>query len=431
MFDCTQDLRIDSLPARSGNPQRDLADVLYQVVDISPGTLRTVLPDLLEAIRLHLGMDVGFLSRFADGRRIFEFVSDDGKYSPISAGDSDPLEESYCLRMAEGKIPGVIQNAQEHQGVQDLGATHDLQIGAHISVLVHLQGGEIYGTLCCFSTQADETLDSRDLNFMSVIADLIGAMLQREISYVDRIEQKRNYLDDAIHSGALHAVWQPIIDIESNRVVSVEALARFNTRPYRPPNEWFDQAAEVGRSTQLERNALIKGLDILPELPGSVRISCNLSGPSLLDPEIQAFLHNRQLDRLVLEITEHDIIADYSSLVEALKPLREAGMMLAIDDFGAGYASFRHILGLNPEIIKVDMSMVRNIDTNETAQAVVRALTTFASENCRWLVAEGVETESELQTLRGMGVTRIQGHLLYKPMDHDDLLQALAPTPPH
>lgn len=413
-------------PAGEKQPKRALADVLYQAIDISPGTARTLMPSLLEATRLHLGMEVGFLSRFDDGRRIFEYVSDDGEHSFLNAGDSDELEASYCLRVVEGRIPGVIPNAQEYEGVQDLKATSRLGIGAHISVPIHIGEGEIYGTLCCFSTRPDESLDERDLSFMSAIADLIGAMLQREVSHLNQIEEKRDTLDVLMQSGAMHAVWQPIVDADSNRIISVEALTRFNSRPYRPPNEWFDEAAEVGRHVALERNALIKGLAILGALPSSIFVSCNLSGQALLDPEIQEFLQGRKLDRIVLEITEHDMIADYESMLKILKPLRQAGMLLAIDDFGAGYASFRHIVGLNPDIIKIDMSLVRNIDVSRTAQSVVRALRSFGDENQRRLVAEGVETEAEFQMLRSLGVTRIQGYLLHKPMGRDDLLRVMA-----
>ncbi len=145
---------------------------------------------------------------------------------------------------------------------------------------------------------------------MSVIADLVGAMLQREYSQLQRVEEMRQYLDEVIHSGAMYAVWQPIIDTVSGGFMAVEALARFDTRPYRPPNEWFADAAAVDRHTVMERNALIKGLAILPDLPESLRISCNLSGQALRDPAIQAFLESRRLDRIVPEITEHDIISD-------------------------------------------------------------------------------------------------------------------------
>jgi len=407
--------------------ENSLADFFFQVIDIAPGTARTLLPDLLDAIRLNLGMEVGFLSRFDNGRRIFECVSDDGEHSMIRVGDSDPLEDSYCHGVVQGHIPNFIHNAQEHEAVKDFAATRELGVGAHISVPIQMQEGDIYGTLCCFSTQPNESLDERDVSFMSVIADLVGAILQREIAHLNTIEDKRQGLDDMIQSGAMQSVWQPIVNTETGQVISVEALTRFNTRPYRPPNEWFDEAAEVGCHTTLERNALIKGLAILAHLPAGTFVSCNLSGQALLDLEIQDFLQDRKLDRIVLEITEHDIIADYESLLETLTPLRKAGMMLAIDDFGAGYASFRHIVGLDPDIVKIDMSLVREIDSNATAQSIVRALCAFAEENQRHLVAEGVETEQEMQTLRSLGVTRVQGYLLHKPMGRDDLMQVLRP----
>lgn len=414
-------------PTSDGKPSGDdLSAIFSQVIDINPGTARAMLPGLLEAVRLHLAMEVGFLSRFDGERRIFEYVSDDGERTLIHPGDSDNLDGSYCQRVVEGRIPGIIHNALEFEGVQDLDVTYEIGIGAHLSVPVHLEGGDLYGTLCCFSTQPNETLNERDLAFMSVIADLIGSMLQHECAHLKLTEEKRKHLDEVIHSGAMYSVWQPVIDTDGNRVVAVEALARFNTRPYRPPNEWFAEAASVDRHTDLERNALIKGLAILPDLPDGMRVTCNLSGQALLDPAIQEFLQGRRLDRIVLEITEHDMIADYESLLKVIGPLREQGMMLAIDDFGAGYASFQHILGLDPDVIKLDMSLVRNIDSLPTAQSIVRAMIGFTAEGDRYLVAEGVETGAEMDTLRALGVTRAQGYLFHKPLARAEIRQLLA-----
>ena len=110
--------------------------------------------------------------------------------------------------------------------------------------------------------------------------------------------------------------------------------------------------------------------------------------------------------RLVVEITEHEPVDDYEELALALKPLRALGVRIAIDDAGAGYASLRHTLALNPDIVKVDISLTRAIDTDRARRALASALISFADEMDMTIVAEGIETEAELRTL-----TRPRGSL--------------------
>jgi EAL domain-containing protein (putative c-di-GMP-specific phosphodiesterase class I) len=118
---------------------------------------------------------------------------------------------------------------------------------------------------------------------------------------------------------------------------------------------------------------------------------------------------------VVLEITEHEVVADYAAVRAALAPYRAAGLALAIDDAGAGYASFRHILSLEPDFIKIDISLVRGIDQDPVRAALVESLATFARTSAALIVAEGVETQAELDTLAGLGVTHGQGYLYGTP----------------
>lgn len=98
-------------------------------------------------------------------------------------------------------------------------------------------------------------------------------------------------------------------------------------------------------------------------------------------------------------------------------PLRQSGMRLAIDDAGAGYSSFQHIIRLNPDIIKLDMSLTRAVDKDLGRQALASALSFFASSMGSEIVAEGIESESEFATLRTLGVTKGQGYLLGSPAE--------------
>lgn len=402
-----------------------VGDILHDSAGIEPGTTDQLLPGLLESIRLHLDMEVGFISQFQDGRRHFLHVSATEGRELICENSSDALEDSVCLKVVEGKVPNLVHDAQIEPGIREMAVTSQLGIRTHASVPIQLDDGEIFGTLCCFSTQSDTALEEKDIAFMSVIADLIGTAVQREQLHNRKLEKAREDLLDILHSGALQMVWQPVNDSMNRRITAVEALARFRTEPYRPPNEWFDEAGAINMGTKLERNAFIKGVEILPELPEHISVGFNVSGATVLDKKFQDFLMEQNLGRLVIEITEHDVINDYQALTEALQRFRRHGLKLAVDDFGAGYASFRHILNLEPDLIKLDMSLVRNIDRNAKAQAIVRALVAFATDSANRLLAEGVETEAELATLNSLGITFIQGYLLHKPLERDRLLAVI------
>ena len=136
----------------------------------------------------------------------------------------------------------------------------------------------------------------------------------------------------------------------------------------------------------------------------------------------------------MLELTEHAGIADYNELAEALAPLRESGVRLSVDDAGAGFASLRHILNLRPDIIKLDIGLIRGIDADPARRALASALVGFAAEIGAVIVAEGIETPDELATLCALRVTYGQGYHLARPGGlpfPERLLMARAvPSPP-
>lgn len=121
------------------------------------------------------------------------------------------------------------------------------------------------------------------------------------------------------------------------------------------------------------------------------------------------------LHRIILEITEHDAVEFYGPLTDVLEPLRKQGLRVAVDDAGAGYSSFHHILQLGSELIKLDMVLTRGIDPDLSRRALASALVWFARGIGSELVAEGVETARELRTLRDLGVKIVHGHLMAWP----------------
>lgn len=178
---------------------------------------------------------------------------------------------------------------------------------------------------------------------------------------------------------------------------------------------WFAEAAEAGLGATLEMAAIHKALRPLAGIPSDSYVSVNASPANIETGEFARALEGVSPQRVVLEITEHATIADYSVVLSACQELRARGIRLAIDDAGSGYASFRHILSLEPDFIKLDMSLTRDIDTDGRRQALIAAFVAFAEKTGSELIAEGIETTSELEALKALGVRKGQGYLLGRP----------------
>jgi EAL domain-containing protein (putative c-di-GMP-specific phosphodiesterase class I) len=203
--------------------------------------------------------------------------------------------------------------------------------------------------------------------------------------------------------------------LDSGEVFGLEALSRFPSEPSHGPDVWFAQAATLGLGVELELAAIAAAVAPLSSLPSVLKLGLNVSPETILSSELSRALEHVAIDRLVLEITEHAHISDYPRLRTALAPWRSAGVRLAIDDAGAGYASFRHILELAPDSIKLDISLTRDIQVKRPQRALAAALVAFAGETGASIVAEGIETADELATLRDLGVPLGQGYYLRRP----------------
>jgi EAL domain-containing protein (putative c-di-GMP-specific phosphodiesterase class I) len=402
-----QNSRLAHLLRSDGTPSRARANTIEKI---------------LQSVRTHLSMDVAFVAQFAEGRRIFRQISAGPRGAPMQVGDSNPLEESYCQRVVDGRLPELIQDASAIPEAAALPVTAALPIGAHLSVPIRLRDGSIYGTFCCFSHAADRTLNPRDLDFMRAFADLTAEELDAEGERVRDRERKIARISGVISNGEMSPVFQPIFHLSDHSVAGVECLSRFTGTPRRSPDLWFAEAAEVGMATLLELAAIRQALQALPPLPRHVYVGINVGPETLLDSDgLADALQNFPAHQIMLELTEHAQVDDYTALSRALERHRESGVRLAIDDAGAGYASFRHILALKPDRIKLDISLIRSIDIDLAKRALAAALIAFSHETGSRIVAEGVETGSELSALKNLGVDCAQGYYLARPMTLKDL----------
>jgi EAL domain-containing protein (putative c-di-GMP-specific phosphodiesterase class I) len=389
-----------------------LKDVLTRGSDLVDGQLQ----QMLRAIRRHLGMDVGFIAEFRDGRRFFRHVDASQPDIPVKVGGSDPLEASYCHFVASGVFPELMQDAAQVPAAAAMPVTRALPVGAHLSVPIRFPDGEIYGSFCCFSHKSDRTLNERDLALLKVFADVAGGVLHADAKAEKTGKEKTSRIERLIEMRDLSIVYQPIYRLSDDSLASFEALSRFSAPPARSPDQWFAEADEVKLGVELELLAVEEACMALLELSTGIALAVNLSPQSILDPRFSALFESLPVDRLILEVTEHAVIESYPEIERVLASLRQRGLRLAVDDAGAGHSSFRHVLDLKPDLIKLDMSLTRDIHSDSARRALAEALTRFGREMGCQIVAEGAENDLELEALRDIGVTKVQGYLVGRPM---------------
>jgi EAL domain-containing protein (putative c-di-GMP-specific phosphodiesterase class I)/CheY-like chemotaxis protein len=262
-----------------------------------------------------------------------------------------------------------------------------------------------------------------------VAMDELTTRLHAEEQEVLRRNRSRDRIADVISGGRFQVVFQPVVDLVTGLPSGVEALSRFPSAPVRPPDLWFDEAGQVGLRPSLELATAGVALRSLQRLRPELHLSLNVSPVTALSGRLGEVLVGVDLDRVVLELTEHAAVADYPALVAALTPWRRQGARLAVDDAGGGYASFAHILSLSPDYIKLDISLTRDIHIDTKRQALARAITGFAAELGVSVVAEGIETAAELDVIAGLGTPLGQGFHLGRPRPLEEQPELLAGHP--
>lgn len=375
----------------------------------------TTIKRALQAVRSHLGMQVAYVSEFVGERTYFREIDAPGLEGVINIGDSMPLDDVYCRHILEGRLPELIPDTAEIPLAAAMPLTQAMGIRAHLSVPIGLSDGRTFGMFCCLSTQPEPSLNTRDLKMMRAFADMTALQISRDLEALDRRQSMVARIRRIMDANELSIVNQPIVRLTDDRVVGFECLSRFSGPEKLTPDIWFGQAASVGMGVELETAAVRKALAALDFLPGDLFITLNVSPETIVSDELPAVLKGRSANRIILELTEHALVHDYARLHSALARLRRRGARLAIDDAGAGYSSLRHILDLRPDIIKLDISLTRNINGDPARSALAAALVHFARATGSRILAEGVETASELEALRALGVEFVQGYHLGRP----------------
>lgn len=158
-----------------------VSELLVATPEGSDTLIDQSVPEVLRMIRDHLKMDVVFVSEFVDGHRVFRRVDTGPNARVIEEGQSSPLEQSFCQRVVDGRLPRLVRDLQQEPSLPELPPT-DFPIGAHLSTPIVLSDGRIYGTLCCFSFAPNADLTDRDLKKLELSAQLTARKINDRLS---------------------------------------------------------------------------------------------------------------------------------------------------------------------------------------------------------------------------------------------------------
>jgi EAL domain-containing protein (putative c-di-GMP-specific phosphodiesterase class I)/GGDEF domain-containing protein len=262
-----------------------------------------------------------------------------------------------------------------------------------------------------------------------VMADRLVSRLVDEAWTCVRVQrrqidlQRRCTLQEVLLEDKLATVFQPVVDLRDNSVVGHEALSRGPAGTFfQAPLRLFDLAEKSDLAFELDRKCRRRALLAARGLPSGKKLFINVLPSALYDPEFQGDSLVGQLDqlglspdRIVLEITEKYAIENYGVFEEALSEFTKLGFKIAVDDVGAGYSGLEKIARLNPNYLKLDRELIKDIDSSYIRREMSRALKAFADKIGSTIIAEGIEREAELACLRELGIEFGQGFLLARP----------------
>jgi EAL domain-containing protein (putative c-di-GMP-specific phosphodiesterase class I) len=282
----------------------------------------------------------------------------------------------------------------------------------------------VYGTFCAAGLGKDSELSDRDAALMTVLASAAAAIIEPDIRERERVAAVADRLDPVLGAGGPRVLLQPIVDLATGVRVGAEALSRFPAEWGKAPDVVFEEAHSVGLGDRLELLALEGAAAHLDTVGGYVAM--NVSPGTLLTDECAALLRRLPVQRVLLELSEHDAVEDYDALAAALAPFRAAGLRLAIDDVGAGFSSLRHIVVTSPDVIKLDRSLVTGLGADPVRGTLVQALVGFAHGCGTTVVAEGVETAEDAAALLALSVDLGQGWFFGRPAAAEALAEPVA-----
>jgi EAL domain-containing protein (putative c-di-GMP-specific phosphodiesterase class I) len=380
---------------------------------------------LLLTAKKSLHLSVAFLTRMDGTTQHLEVVESSVPFL-FKEGVTQRQDTTLCQAIVDKKLPAVMPNLKDFPFAMTLPASRMPRIRSYVSVPVVLSDGTTYGTFCAAGLTSDKALTKRDQSLMDVLAQAAAVILEPGVRERTRRTEILDRLGPLMALGGPLVVLQPIVELATGVRIGAEALSRFPPAWGKAPDVCFGEAHSVELGDELELQALASAAEHLDLVPGY--IAMNISPATLLTPAAAELLDRLPLDRVLLELSEHDQVEDYDALMAVLTPLRARGMRLAIDDVGAGFSSLRHIVLTAPDVIKLDRSMIDGVSADPVLTTLVRSLVSFGHDCSSQVVAEGVETAADAAALLTLGVDYGQGWHFGRPAPAADLMAPAVPA---
>ncbi len=235
--------------------------------------------------------------------------------------------------------------------------------------------------------------------------------------------QTRFRLQEILINEDIKTVFQPIVELRSEKTLGYEALSRGPKGDVlQSPLNLFEAAIELDLVFELDRVCRQRALASSRDLPEAAKLFVNVMPPTLFDPDFQGASLIQFLDELnispkqvVFELTEKLAIENYGLFADAIRNFTQMGFAIAVDDIGAGHSGLEKIAHLHPRYLKFDIDLIRGIDTSFVRREIVSALKSLADKMDSEIIAEGIERQEEFDTLLELGIELGQGYLLGRP----------------
>jgi diguanylate cyclase (GGDEF)-like protein len=288
------------------------------------------------------------------------------------------------------------------------------------------------------ATEPDELLKAADMALYGAKADGRGTFRFFETAMDARVKSRRSLeraLREALRNGEFEVHYQPLVNLKDRRVTCCEALLRW-THPERgkvPPAEFIPVAEEIGLIVPLGEWVLRKACADAARWPKDVKVAVNLSPIQVMNqnlvPVVVGALAAAGLpaERLEIEITESVLMQNTETTLAALHRLRELGVRISMDDFGTGYSSLSYLRSFPFDKIKIDRCFISGLGDGDDSVAIVLAIASLARNLGIMTTAEGVETSQQLQQVRALGCTEMQGFLFSPPRHVDQIMRLFRP----
>jgi EAL domain-containing protein (putative c-di-GMP-specific phosphodiesterase class I) len=382
---------------------RTRATVAQAIVRATDGEEQAAPQRLCEELVAGCGLRGAMVVSLA-GKRGLRVIGADGLFADLA------VQAQFAARDAVARLHDQMSRgaALVHEDAFPV-----LPAGLVVAVAPVSSGTRLVGALLLAAPEGEDlgAVRAAALAIATELADAGRCVLFSPREQMPAEAVRRARLTQLLEAGAFTPHFQPIMELGTNRAIGYEALTRWHDRS--DPGDVLAEAHALGLGADVEVGLAAAAIEHGKELPPGAYLALNFSVSTVLTrPDIELLLPK---DRpVVIEITENERVDDHEALRRALARLGP-NVHVAVDDAGASYASLRHIVSVRPRCVKLDIYWITDIDSDPARQAVLAGLVHLSNKLGRYLVAEGIERQSELLALRQLGITHGQGALLGRP----------------